>query len=138
MGSSWAFKITASMIKPTREALLDYVSYMLVILSIIAVARVIIGSSDLHEDCINSGLFALESNYSLDSARKSLTVSTKSSYAEIEIPVNVLVTEGNSKFNQITKSVFRCTKFFQSYFAYILAVESVILLLVGILWVKVS
>ena len=135
MGSTWAFKITASKIKPTRETLLDYVSYLMMILSIVAIARVIIGNSDLHERCTDLGVVSTqESNHTQDASNKDL--SALASFTETNKYIT-LQHFSTSRATQVAKNQFPCRKFYQSFFAYILAVESVVLLLVGILWVKV-
>lgn len=46
------FRTSGSYIKPNRETLLDYLSYALIIISIVGITRVLIGSHELTQGCV--------------------------------------------------------------------------------------
>ena len=129
MGSSWAFKITASIIKPTRETLLDYSAYLLLTLSIIAIARVIIGQTELKQLCYKNETNVEEIVMVLPPNIKSKSNSFHESIPFSKLNVSEQIVINDNQF---------CTKYYQAFFPYVLFVESMLLLMVGILWVKVS
>jgi len=163
MGSTLAFKITASLIKPTREALLDYCSYILIILSIISIARVLIGKDDLRPDCYDiMNNFTDQHDSSKDAS--ALHGSTETEITTVEdvgliddgirnISWNETIFQPPKNWSNTVAShdIYQdlpehdenfidkvCPKYYQAYFPYFLLLESCIFLLIGIFWVKVS
>ncbi|XP_076802268.1 volume-regulated anion channel subunit LRRC8D-like [Clavelina lepadiformis] len=163
MGSSWAFKITASLIKPTRETLLDYCAYILIIISVVGIARVWIGSEDIKNSCSSLGRNTSNSslNWTLKLNEKSnvrhsgsasnvdtenfITASNnfqpnkseeQEPHNESSKALDPKLYEGAEQRNVVQITYPYCSKHYQAYFPYILLVESIILLFTGILWVK--
>ena len=132
MGSTLVFKTTASVIKPTRETMLDYSSYILLALSIIAFARVLIGSTELSHMCNQNGsvIIANVNNVSATSINSSWPLET-----EIDKDPVIMDNKDDISYHD-TKHYSYCKKYFQAHFPYILGVESFALLLLGIFWVK--
>uniref|UniRef100_H2Z4M8 LRRC8 pannexin-like TM region domain-containing protein n=1 Tax=Ciona savignyi TaxID=51511 RepID=H2Z4M8_CIOSA len=151
MGSSWAFKTTASLIKPTREALLDYCSYVLIVIALVGTARIIIGRKDLEQLCAGGNAIENKSikehnNYTRNASSTSFADQSKHGIDKgfkFESNLKVHIS------NQISKTIdieedstsmptpkHYCLKHYQAYLPYFLLVESIVLLLIGVLWVK--
>nr|CAB3263537.1 volume-regulated anion channel subunit LRRC8B [Phallusia mammillata] len=155
MGSSWAFKITASLIKPTRESLLDYCSYVLIIIALISVARVIIGRDGLKQNCFDTNDSSLHQNKTAVEIVTQMAVSSQNKDKEAfhmtsglqphfvgnkQINSSATSKKNNSMLDVVplptTQTSVVCVKHFQAYFSYFVLVEAILLLLIGILWVK--
>ncbi|XP_078491113.1 uncharacterized protein LOC100185148 [Ciona intestinalis] len=156
MASSWAFKTTASLIKPTREALLDYCAYILLVVALIGTARIIIGRSELQQLCSRKTVIQGNTSQPLTNKLNKTgdDVLTKPNLDEetqfilqsnLKVhPVKDLkvaddkdeISADKHKQDSNSSVLYFCLKHYQAYLPYFLLTESVVLLLIGILWVK--
>nr|XP_002127699.1 volume-regulated anion channel subunit LRRC8B [Ciona intestinalis] len=157
MASSWAFKTTASLIKPTREALLDYCAYILLVIAIIGTTRIIIGRSELQQLCPRKTFIQSNTSQPLTHefnktgdivlTKPNLDKETRQFVLQSNLKVHLVkdlkVAEGEDDISvhkqkqDFNSSVlYFCLKHYQAYLPYFLLAESAVLLLIGILWVK--
>ncbi|XP_039261778.2 uncharacterized protein LOC120337934 [Styela clava] len=144
-------KIFASIIKPTREGFLDYCSYFIIVIALIGVARVWIGGSTMRINCPQE-LFEKSDQFPKEFG--TLVYTSRPSPLQSDLEENEELLSGNGKFNEFTSpdnvgvnklneslnesgSIVQCAKYYQTVFAYILLVESTILLFSGLIWDKV-
>lgn len=148
------FRISGSIIKPSRETLLDYCSYCLIVIALIGAARIWIGGSGMTQDCpLNNASRSdafVKNNLSNRSEESNVgvisDVQNKSSIPISDDLVSLyesMMAEGSSQIKMDGEKVdaeepsVKCAKYYQSVFAYILLVESSILLFSGLIWTKI-
>lgn len=130
------FRISGSIIKPSRETLLDYCSYCLLVIALIGAARIWIGGSIMTQDCPRNN-----APQNLSYVENNLT--NKGSDADFNFDVQNESFQSLSGDLEISRELnageqnMKCAKYYQSVFAYVLLVESSILLFSGLIWTKV-